>query len=384
MDEDWQSAGFGIYVHWPFCQSKCPYCDFNSFVAGSVNQREWAKAFVSELERYKLLTPDRVVNSVFFGGGTPSLMEPELIETILTCIGENWRFARDVEITLEANPSSVETGRFLDYRGSGISRVSLGIQSLDDVELKKLGRLHSAREAQIAIDVAQKHFLSVSLDFIYARQDQTLANWEQELGKALAFGTDHLSLYQLTIEQGTAFGKLQDAGKLSGLPNDDLAADMYIATQELCQSKGLPGYEISNHAKPRAQSKHNLIYWRGGDYLGIGPGAHGRLTVDGRRFATESFSDPSAWLRNALAGTGESVRARLSDDERAAEYLMMSLRLAEGSDLARLRSFSQTALNDNQINSLVESGLVSLLNNIISVEPGGRLVLNAILRELLS
>ena len=296
---------FGVYIHWPFCQSKCPYCDFNSHVSAQIDQRQWARAFVLELERYHLETAGRIVTSVFFGGGTPSLMQPELVETIISCIAENWGLSPDCEITLEANPSSVEAGRFQGYRTAGINRVSLGIQSLDDSDLKKLGRLHTADEALAAIATAQQTFARVSIDLIYARQDQQLADWRAELTRALDLGTEHLSAYQLTIEQDTAFGKLHALGKLHGLPDDGLSADMYLLTQETCAAFGLDAYEVSNYARPWARSQHNLVYWRASDYLGIGPGAHGRITLDGQRLATDTGLIPEVWLAAALAGNGE-------------------------------------------------------------------------------
>jgi len=383
MDESLHQAGFGIYIHWPFCQSKCPYCDFNSHVVSGVNQREWAKAFVSELERYKSETPERVVSSVFFGGGTPSLMEPELVETILTCISENWTFARGAEITLEANPSSVEAGKFRDFRSAGVNRISLGIQALNDHDLSKLGRLHSRDEGYRAIEIAQNTFTRVSFDLIYARQDQGLKDWEAELTKALSLGTEHLSLYQLTIEEDTAFGKRHAAGKLIGLPEDNLAADMYALTQEICEAADMPAYEISNHARSWAQSQHNLIYWRGGDYLGIGPGAHGRLRVNGKRCATDTELLPQTWLAAATAGLGEASRTELSAYEQGVEYLLMALRLTEGVDLTRASDFDPDLLNSNKYNELVDMGFLASDQSRLYATPQGRMVLNAILRELL-
>ncbi|HDR29144.1 radical SAM family heme chaperone HemW, partial [Rhodovulum sp.] len=284
--EDWQAGGFGLYVHWPFCLSKCPYCDFNSHVAASIDMGEWQRAYLSEIRRIGAETGPRTLTSVFFGGGTPSLMAPDLVAAILDTVRATWPCANDMEVTLEANPGSVEAGRFAGYRDAGVGRVSLGVQALNDADLGRLGRLHSAAEARAAFDIARNTFERVSFDLIYARQDQLLADWQAELGQALALGVDHLSLYQLTIEPGTAFGDRHARGGLRGLPDDDRAADMYLATQEICAAAGLPAYEVSNHARPGAESRHNLIYWRYGDYAGIGPGAHGRLTLDGRRWAT--------------------------------------------------------------------------------------------------
>ena len=377
-------AGFGIYIHWPYCQAKCPYCDFNSHVADEIDQRQWARAYVAELERYHSEIPQLRVDTVFFGGGTPSLMDPRLIDTILLCIAENWGFSRDAEITLEANPTSVEAGRFGEYAGSGINRVSLGIQSLDDKHLRQLGRLHSAREALAAIEIAQARFARVSIDLIYARQEQSLADWQAELSRALALGTEHLSLYQLTIEPGTAFGRRHAAGRLPGLPGSDLAADMFELTQEMCDSAGRPGYEISNHAAPGAESRHNLIYWRGGSWLGIGPGAHGRLEVGGARLATDTPLAPGDWLKAALGGNGEASREPLSPRERAFEYLMMGLRLHEGVDLSRLSAIDNGLINPNEINNLSDLGLIETDSRGLRATPRGRLLLNRIIATLVS
>jgi putative oxygen-independent coproporphyrinogen III oxidase len=372
----------GIYIHWPFCLSKCPYCDFNSHVSGAVDQKEWSKAFVLELGRYHEDCPEVVVSSVFFGGGTPSLMEPELVETILTCIAELWGFTKDVEITLEANPTSVEAGKFRDFRSAGVNRLSVGIQSLNDGDLRRLGRLHSASEALKALEIAQNTFLRVSFDLIYARQDQSLEDWRAELSRGLSFGTEHLSLYQLTIEDGTAFGKLHAIGKLDGLPIDDLSADMYFMTQELCENAGLPAYEVSNHSKPCAQSNHNLTYWRGGDFIGIGPGAHGRITAAGSRFATETNLSPDFWLKAALSGSGESLRNELDQHEIALEYLMMSLRLGEGLDLRSLGALDKSLLNNDKVSELVGSGHLVQEGDRLIATTTGRMVLNSIISEI--
>ncbi|MFT5160333.1 MAG: putative oxygen-independent coproporphyrinogen III oxidase [Paracoccaceae bacterium] len=382
MPEDRHNAGFGIYVHWPFCQSKCPYCDFNSHVSNQVDQSQWAKAFVLEIERYRKQTPDRLVNSVFFGGGTPSLMSPALVETILTAISESWPVANDVEITLEANPTSVETQKFRDLQSAGVNRLSLGIQSLNDNDLKRLGRLHSASEAQRALDVARQVFQRVSFDLIYARQHQTLADWESELGLALSFGTEHMSLYQLTVESSTAFGRLHKAGKLLGLPKDDVSADMYALTQQMCNDAGLPAYEVSNHAVPGAESKHNLVYWRCGDFLGIGPGAHGRLAIGDKRFATEAEMMPDAWLSEALDLTGETVRDQLNTRDIALEYLLMSLRLSEGLDISRLNELDNSVLNNDKISELSALGLLNVDSDRLIATQKGRMVLNSVIQEL--
>ena len=334
--EDWQNGGFGLYLHWPFCASKCPYCDFNSHVAASIDQRRWMRAYLGEITRIGTETSGRVLNTVFFGGGTPSLMDPEIVAAILERIRSTWPVANDLEVTLEANPGSVEAARFHAYAAAGVNRLSMGVQALNDPDLKRLGRLHSAAEARAAFEVARGAFPRVSFDLIYARQHQSAAAWVAELREALAMAVDHLSLYQLTIEDGTAFGARHFAGRLEGLPDDDLSADMYLITQDILADFGMPAYEVSNHARDGAESRHNLIYWRYGDYAGIGPGAHGRLTLGGLRFATETPRAPTAWLeRVEREGHGEVPRERLSQGDQAAEYLMMALRLSEGLDLDR-------------------------------------------------
>ena len=305
MTEALNADGFGLYVHWPFCQAKCPYCDFNSHVAATIDQTRWLDAYLSEIKRVSSEVSDRVLTSIFFGGGTPSLMPPDTVGRVIEAARAAWPRANDLEITLEANPTSAEAGRFRGFRDAGVNRVSVGLQSLRDEDLKRLGRLHSAAEGRSAFLLAREVFPRVSFDLIYARQFQTLADWRAELTEALTLAADHLSLYQLTIEPGTAFGDRFARGRLSGLIDDDLGAEMYDLTQELCMANGLPAYEVSNHASDMAQSRHNLIYWRGGDYAGIGPGAHGRLTLGGIRHATETELSPIGWLdRVTRDGTG--------------------------------------------------------------------------------
>ncbi|HEV8036210.1 radical SAM family heme chaperone HemW, partial [Yoonia sp.] len=262
--EDWEHGGFGLYIHWPFCQAKCPYCDFNSHVVAQIDQNAWAEAYLSEIARVGAETQGRVLRSVFFGGGTPSLMDPAVVDAILKKVRATWPIANDLEVTLEANPTSVEAGRFAGYRDAGVNRVSMGIQALNDADLKALGRLHSADEAMRAFEIARKVFDRVSFDLIYARQGQSVADWTAELQHALDLAVDHLSLYQLTIEDGTAFGDRYAAGKLRGLPDDDAAADMYAVTQEICEAAGFAGYEVSNHARAGCESIHNKIYWHYG------------------------------------------------------------------------------------------------------------------------
>lgn len=381
--QDWQHGGFGLYLHWPFCQSKCPYCDFNSHVATRIDQPRWQRCYLAEIDRIGLETAGRVLNSVFFGGGTPSLMDPDLVAAILARVRETWRLANDCEITLEANPGSVEAGRFRGYRDAGVNRISMGIQALDDAALRRLGRIHSVVEARAAFDVARATFERVSFDLIYARQDQTLASWRDELQAALAMAADHLSLYQLTVEAGTVFGDRLARGMLRGLPDDDLAADFYAVTQELCEAAGLPAYEVSSHARLGAESRHNLIYWRAGDYAGIGPGAHGRLTLNGKRWATEAPRMPDIWLDLVEAeGCGESVCDVVASGDQALEYLMMALRLREGVSASRFASLGGRAVNPVRLARMVEIGMLVTMDDHIIATKSGRMVLNSVLAEL--
>lgn len=383
MREDWRHGGFSLYVHWPFCAAKCPYCDFNSHVASAIDMADWQTAYLKELGRSAAETPDRLLNSIYFGGGTPSLMEPAVVGAILEAAAKHWTFANDIEITLEANPSSVEAGRFAGYRAAGVNRVSMGFQALNDEDLKRLGRLHNTAEAMQALEIARENFDRVNFDLIYARQNQSLEDWQAELTRALSFGPDHLSLYQLTIEDGTAFGERFRRGKLGGLPGEDLAADMYFLTQELTEAAGLPAYEISNHAAPGQESRHNLIYWRGGDYVGIGPGAHGRVTVDGIRYATWTELSPAKWLGLVSQNTGEIGRDALAPRDHAGEYLMMSLRTAEGTDLVRYEALAGAPLDQREVENLAEVGLIQTDRDRLVATKSGRAVLNAILTTLL-
>lgn len=382
---DWQSGGFGLYIHWPFCESKCPYCDFNSHVASKIDQSAWLEAYRSEIRRQAAKTPGRVLQTVYFGGGTPSLMKQEVVAGLIDCVRESWPTVNDIEITLEANPSSVEAARFEGYRRAGVNRVSLGVQALDDAALQALGRLHSKRQALLALEIAKGIFDRVSFDLIYARQFQSLSEWRAELTQALALAGDHISLYQLTVEDGTVFAARAARGKLAGLPNEDLGADMYELTQELCNAAGLPAYEVSNHARPGAESRHNLIYWRGGDYVGIGPGAHGRVTDELGRHATEAWKDPTVWLNSVTSGKGgERLGDRLTPGEVALEYMLMSLRTSEGLDLDRHASMAGRGIPESRIAALGELGLVSCAKGRLKTTPAGRLVLNGILKDLAS
>jgi putative oxygen-independent coproporphyrinogen III oxidase len=377
-----KSAGFGLYIHWPFCTAKCPYCDFNSHVSSSIDQGRWQNALLSELARSADETGPRVLNSVFFGGGTPSLMDPETVGLLINQARSLWSPSNDMEITLEANPTSVEAGRFQAFRDAGVNRVSVGVQSLNDRDLKALGRRHTSSEALDALEIAKNTFDRVSFDLIYARQNQSLSDWKAELLQALELATDHLSLYQLSVEAGTAFGDRFARGKLNGLPNEDLAADMFSLTQELTLNAGFPAYETSNHAKPGAESRHNLIYWRAGDWVGVGPGAHGRLTIDSQRIATETHLQPGVWLTSVeTAGSGESARSEISPAEAAEEALLMGLRLAEGVDRELLVKLN---ISLSKVNSLVDFGVLECPGNRARTTAKGRPVLNAILKDLLT
>lgn len=382
--EDWQHGGFGLYLHWPFCAAKCPYCDFNSHVRDRVDQIAWRDAFLSEIDRVGAETSDRVLDTVFFGGGTPSLMDPDLVDALIARIRQTWRTSNSLEITLEANPTSVEAGRFRGFGQAGVNRLSMGVQALNDPDLKALGRLHTAAEARAAFDIARAQFERVSFDLIYARQGQSLTEWTTELREALSMAVDHLSLYQLTIEPGTAFGDRAARGRLPGLPDDDLGADMFEATQDICAEAGMSAYEVSNHAAPGSESRHNLIYWRYGDYAGIGPGAHGRLTHAGQKWATTTPLAPEAWLSQVRAhGIGEMPREPVSAEDAAKEMLLMGLRLSEGVPIARVNTLCVSALNEEKLRDLEREGLIALDGDRLRTSLKGRMVLNAVLAALL-
>lgn len=375
---------FGVYVHWPFCLSKCPYCDFNSHVRHTgIDEARYVRAFTAEIAATAARTPGRTVSTIFFGGGTPSLMQPATVAAVLDAIGRHWNVAPDAEITLEANPTSVEAARFRGYRSAGINRVSLGVQALDDQVLAELGRLHSAREALDAVDIARTVFGRYSFDLIYARPRQTPQDWSNELTRALAEAGEHLSLYQLTIEPDTPFSALHAAGKLK-VPNDDISRALYDTTQEVCAAHGLPAYEISNHARPGGECRHNLVYWRGHEYAGVGPGAHGRLDIDGARHATATEKRPEAWLaRVESEGHGLVTDDVLIREEMADEFLLMGLRLAEGIDPARYAALAGRSLDADRIAALCENGLVeTTAAGRLRVSMPGFPVLDAVVADL--
>ena len=376
-----------LYVHWPFCKSKCPYCDFNSHVRDAVDHNAWSHALVAEVERVASQTRGRLLTSIFFGGGTPSLMAPATVAAVIAAANSAWTFAPDIEITLEANPTSVEAGKLRDFRAAGVNRASLGVQSLAEQDLRFLGRQHSAGEAMAAVAEARAVFPRVSFDLIYARPGQAVESWAAELDHALAFGPDHLSVYQLTIEEGTAFHAAVRRGDWSPLDEDTQAA-LFEATGEILTAAGLPAYEISNHARPGNESRHNLTYWRYGDYAGIGPGAHGRLTLESGPVATAAFRKPETWMEAALRGDGTESVVPLDPETRVDEAVMMGLRLAEGVPISRLERLGNRGFTDLiapwRVERLAAGGFLTLENGLLSATGTGRAVLNTLLGELLA
>ena len=385
LSEDWKNGGFGIYIHWPFCAAKCPYCDFNSHVRNNIDQKQWLKSYLNEINRVSKNTSSRFLDSVFFGGGTPSLIEPWVINDILNEIQKHWTTKDNFEVTLEANPGSVDAKNFKAYRSAGVNRISMGIQSLNEKDLKALGRTHTVKEALSAFEIAQQNFTAVSFDLIYARQNQNLEQWEMELNQALDLGASHMSLYQLTIEQGTAFGDRYNRGLLKGLPSEDISAELYDITSKLCEDRGFSAYEVSNYAQEGSESVHNLVYWRYGDYIGIGPGAHGRLTIDGKRYATETFLSPEEWLTKVdNQGSGESSLSKLSREQQAAEMVMMGLRLNEGVNFKRFENLSGSSFSKEKLSFLKSIQLIEQKKGNIIATFSGRKVLNSVLAELLN
>jgi putative oxygen-independent coproporphyrinogen III oxidase len=381
------ARSLAIYVHWPFCLAKCPYCDFNSHVRAHIEQDRWRAAYAREIERSAARVPGGLVTSIFFGGGTPSLMEGATVAAVLDGIANHFALAPDVEITLEANPTSVEAARFRDYRAAGVNRLSLGMQALDDAALKFLGREHSAAQARAALATGRAVFPRVSFDLIYARPGQDIAAWRRELAEALGFGTEHLSLYQLTIEEGTRFHERAVQGALT-VPDDDVQADLYEATQELCEAAGLQAYEVSNYARPGAESRHNLTYWRSGEWLGIGPGAHGRLQAGHGRVATRAIRSPEQWLA-AVEGFGSGAEPDEAIDADAAlrERALMGLRLSEGIDAASFARATGRTIDDafgSTLPPLVADGFLEWDRRVLRATQRGRLVLNRVLETLMA
>ena len=375
--------GFGVYIHWPFCAAKCPYCDFNSHVRHQPpDQPRFAAALSREIATMATRAPGRTVDSIFLGGGTPSLMEPATVGAVLDAVAKHWPVSAEVEVTLEANPSSVEADRFRGYRAAGVNRVSLGVQALNDRDLKFLGRLHDVASARAAIEIARATFPRLSFDLIYARPGQTPDAWAEELKAALALAADHLSLYQLTIEEGTPFFALRKAGKLT-VPDEDAAAELYAVTQEVCDSAGMPAYEISNHAVPGAECRHNLVYWRYGEYAGVGPGAHGRLKQSDGRHATSAEKMPEAWLEKVESwGDGLVVDDLLTQEEEGDELLLMGLRLAEGIDLERYQRLSGRDLDPRRLADLLTHGMVEQTGDRVRATRAGFFVLDAVVADL--
>jgi oxygen-independent coproporphyrinogen-3 oxidase len=384
LDHPTRDAGFAVYVHWPFCLAKCPYCDFNSHVRQSaIDEERFAAAFAREIRYAASITPGRTVTSVFLGGGTPSLMKPETVGAVLDAIGGAWAVSPDAEVTLEANPTSVEAERFRGYKAAGVNRLSIGVQALNDGDLSRLGRKHSVAEALAAVEIARTTFERYSFDLIYARPNQTPEAWAAELRQAIGYAAEHLSLYQLTIEPGTWFEKLHAAGRLT-VPDPEAGRILYDLTQEICGAAGMPAYEISNHARPGAESRHNLVYWRYGEYVGIGPGAHGRVVSAEGRIATATERNPETWLeRVENYGHGLTEFTTLSAEETADEFLLMGLRLREGIDPERYRAFAGRRLDSRRVSDLVGDGLIAgHLGARIAVTPSGFPVLDAVVADL--
>jgi putative oxygen-independent coproporphyrinogen III oxidase len=375
-----------VYIHWPFCHSKCPYCDFNSHVRERVDAARWQQALLADLDHHAELLPGREVGSVFFGGGTPSLMSAETVAAVLERVRACWTVTPDIEVTLEANPNSAEAARFRAFAAAGVNRLSLGVQALDPAALRMLGRAHDRSEAIAAIEHARDSFTRFSFDLIYARPGQSLAAWRRELDEALMLAGDHLSLYQLTIEPGTAFATMQRRSELV-VPAEEEAAALFETTQDRLAARGLPAYEISNHARPGAECRHNLAYWRYQDYVGIGPGAHGRLTKSELKYATRQARMPERWLAAVeKAGSGIEEMVPIDRDRAVEEMLMMGLRLTEGVARARLERAagrSLEALFGDHLAPLIEGDFLALDGDRLAATAAGRQRLNAVLAALL-
>lgn len=378
-------ATFGLYIHWPYCESKCPYCDFNSHVAEKTDTQRWSAAYRREIERVAEATQDEVLSTIFFGGGTPSLMPASLVASVIDTAKASWRTSNTLEVSLEANPGSVEVARFRDYRTAGVSRVSLGIQSLNDQNLRLLGRKHSAHDALKAIEIAQSTFDQVSLDLMYGIQHQTVDEWRAQLRTALSFDTGHLSLYQLTIEDGTVFARRHSEGKLRGLPNEARSVAFYNATQQACDDGGFSSYEVSNHAKAGQECRHNLTYWTSGRYAGVGPGAHGRLGIGPNRMATECIRNPNEWLSAVeKSGSGDLPATILDRLEQAHEAVLMGLRLRSGIPAEFLQRLGIRTEKWRSRDCLVDDGYLEPESGVLRATPKGTLLLNAVIANLTS
>ena len=384
VNREAEDGRLAVYVHWPFCESRCPYCDFNVHVRRGVDQQLWARAIGLEIDRAAERLPGRTIKSIYFGGGTPSLMNPETVAHVIDRLRSSWPMPRHAEVSLEANPTTVEAARFREFGSAGVSRISVGVQALSDADLVRLGRRHTVKDAMQAIDIACQNFSSVSIDLMFARQGQTLSAWEDELARALGTGVGHLSLYQLTIKPGTRFAELERRGRLRSLPGDALQADMLEAAWTICGSRGFGSYEISSHARPGFECAHNLHYWRYGEFLGIGPGADGRVNVDGKVIRSAGERNPDSWLDMVLSGgTGSPDIEEIPPEQQGVEYLMSSLRLAEGADLDRYEMLSGAARTPLRTGRLIDDGLVEVDRRTLRATRRGRLLLDSVIFELL-
>ena len=374
-----------IYLHWPFCESKCPYCDFNSHVRGEIIQTDWLRGYLNNIHLWLSKFQKPKIDTIFFGGGTPSLIKPKIVSKIIDTFYKNYLVSENVEISLEANPSSVEMKKFKGYADAGINRISIGVQSFIDKDLKLLGRQHNAQEAISAINTGLCIFDNLSFDLIYGRQFQKLKDWEKELKYALSFGSQHLSLYQLTIENNTAFGRLFHKGKLKGLPDDESSKEFFLTTNKLCDSYELKAYEISNFSLDNYNCKHNLNYWKCGNFLGIGPGAHGRYLFNNNRFSYENIKNPENWLEKSSRGElAIDVKTKLTELDYFEEFVIMGLRLNEGLNLMQINEKFNKYFERKKLDYLINLGLIKIDNNQLKILPKGKLLLDSIVKELLT
>ena len=374
-----------IYLHWPFCESKCPYCDFNSHVREKVVQEEWLQGYLKNIRLWVSIFPNPKIKTVYFGGGTPSLMEPNIVSDLLEGLYKYYSISNNIEISLEANPSSVEIKKFRDYASAGINRISIGVQSFVDKDLRLLGRRHNAKEALSAVEIGTNIFKNLSFDLIYGRQFQNLLDWEKELQFAISLRSQHLSLYQLTVEKKTAFGKLFDKGKLKGLPSDELSRKLFMTTNDICYSHGYKPYEISNFALDKQECEHNVNYWKCGNFLGIGPGAHGRYQFNQKRFSYESIKNPETWLNKSFnEDLAINVKKRMSDLDHFEEFVIMGLRLSEGLSLSKMHKNFGKRFDEKILQELISLGFIEIASNQLKVLQKGKVLLNYITKELLT